>query len=108
MSKAHFGFFNCTINEYPRNRGNYVTIFLQFSQKIERITLEFRVSMPTEGLKEMDLIRFRADGCYMSKRKSTNPVVTATAKQLLQAGNFTGECPLEAVGFGSFIDFGYL
>ncbi|KAI8115862.1 hypothetical protein CVS40_11988 [Lucilia cuprina] len=96
VSKAHLGFFNCTINNWRRNRGNYLTVHVQFSQTIERILLDFRVSMPSGSNKDMELVKFRSDGCSMSKRKSANPVVTALTKQLLQTGNFSGDCPLEA------------
>lgn len=82
----------------PRNRGNYASAQVQFSQDIERVLLDFKVSMPGRRNKDMDLIKFRSDGCSMSKYNSANPVISALFKQLYQSANFPSACPLKAVG----------
>lgn len=99
LSKPHVNFFNCTLENLPRNRGNYATVKIQFRQDIVKILLDFRVSMPNSDNKDMDLIKFRSDGCRISKYKSSNPIITAMTKQIYQSANFPGDCPLKAVSF---------
>lgn len=47
----------------------------------------------------MDLWKFRANGCLVSKSPLTsrNPVVNAVLKKLVQVGNFPDGCPLKKV-----------
>ena len=62
--------------------------------------------MPNNNNKDMDLIKFRTDGCRISKYKSANPVISALSKQLYQSANFPDSCPLKAVS--NFCDILYI
>lgn len=83
-----------------------MTAIIQFSQDIPKVLLDFRVSMPKNDNKDMDLIKFRSDGCHITKYKSANPVITAISKQLYQSANFPDSCPLKAVS--NFCDTRYI
>uniref|UniRef100_A0A1I8N5M4 Uncharacterized protein n=1 Tax=Musca domestica TaxID=7370 RepID=A0A1I8N5M4_MUSDO len=97
MLPSYVTHFTCPIEKLSKNRGNYMDIQLRFSQDVGKVLLEIRVHMPGSNAKDMDLWKFRANGCAVPRNTSVsrNPMVTAMLRTLLQTGNFPDACPLK-------------
>lgn len=90
--------FTCPIKELAKNRGNYLEVYFQSRQKIEQVTMDFRVAAPTAFNKEADILKFRTDACKLTTFQGKNPLVTSVFKSLLKDSiSFPKNCPIRAV-----------
>ncbi|XP_017060182.1 uncharacterized protein LOC108100679 [Drosophila ficusphila] len=90
--------FKCEIVEMPKRRGNFLNTLLLLRRPVHKMWVELSVGQIANRKDRLlqHVLKIRVDGCHLIGFQSTNRILNAVLKKLLQSGNYPDACPLLA------------